>query len=155
MQRGIFELQTAAHLLQKLRYDLARLEQNPLDQYAAFDFFVAAEHLVDWIHPNDRQAQRAERDGNVLLQVCSHLASGSKHFVTTAKHHQSVDHTGLKEGAFSQEFSDAFDKSRLEVHLTGEAAMELGDVIWVVPLARAVLAWWEEHSALQSSRPAV
>jgi len=39
------ELQTPKNLLDKLQFDFARIKANPLDVYAAFDFFVTAEHV--------------------------------------------------------------------------------------------------------------
>ena len=41
---GFFALGTPADLLKKLRHDFS---------YAAFDFFVTAEHLLDWKYPDD------------------------------------------------------------------------------------------------------
>jgi hypothetical protein len=50
-EHGVFELRTPEDLLGKLRVDLKRLEADPLDQYAAFDFFVSASHMPDWLSP--------------------------------------------------------------------------------------------------------
>lgn len=148
---GLFELRTPRDLLAKLRHDLARMESNWLDQYAAFDFFITAHHMVDWLYPGDSQRQGKEVQASALLQVCSHLANGSKHFLATDPRHKSVANTQLHEGPFSQQFSDQFDISRLEVHLTGEAANQLGSVISVLPLARQILAFWEAYPALAPS----
>jgi hypothetical protein len=46
-ERGVFELPTPHDLLRKLRFDFGRFEAYPLEQYAAFDFFVSASHLPD------------------------------------------------------------------------------------------------------------
>ena len=75
--------------MKKLEYDLDRVLKSPQDQYAAFDFFVTAEHIVDWIHPDDRKARESVRSGSSLL-ITSHLANGVKHFEVKAVHHQSV-----------------------------------------------------------------
>jgi hypothetical protein len=48
-QTGFFELQSPLDLLNKMEADYARLSRNPLDTYAAFDFFVAAAHLPEWL----------------------------------------------------------------------------------------------------------
>jgi hypothetical protein len=82
---GLFELRLPTDLIRKLRHDLERMETSPLDQYAAFDFFVTAEHIVDWLHPTDEPSRRALRDSSHLLRITSHLANGSKHFEATAK----------------------------------------------------------------------
>ena len=144
---GVFELRTPKDLLEKLRFDLKRLEADPLDQYAAFDFFVTAAHVPDWIAPGMDQRskdQRAEiRSRHVLLQVCDHIASGSKHFEAVAKHHKSVARTETHHGGFSRAFSRAFDVSELTIHLQGDAAAEFGESVDALDIARLILAYWE------------
>lgn len=73
--KGFATLQTAGDLLRKVRHDYQRLRSAPEDAYAAFDFFVSAYHMLDWLHPNDASARKAEEKGNLLLQVCSHIAT--------------------------------------------------------------------------------
>lgn len=63
---GVFEITTPQHLLEKATHDIERLRTNHLDAYAAFDFFVTARHIPNWIYPNDsvrvgRNNQRALR----------------------------------------------------------------------------------------------
>ncbi len=58
--QGFFELATPPDLLKKLRHDLSRVQQNLTDSYAAFDFFVTAEHILDWKYP--------DTGGNVNMQ---------------------------------------------------------------------------------------
>jgi hypothetical protein len=88
--KGFGELQTPGDLVRKLEHDLDRLKNSPQDQYAAFDFFVTAEHIVDWLHPTDRTAREAMRSSSPLLRITSHIANGVKHFEAKAKHHRSV-----------------------------------------------------------------
>jgi len=90
--KGFASLKTSGDLLGKLKYDYKRMLSNPYDAYAAFDFFVTAYHMLDWLHPiptgkaaqkkND-EARSAEETGSILLQVCSHIANGVKHFQAT------------------------------------------------------------------------
>ena len=51
---GVFTLRTPCDLLEKLEADFVRLAAleatTKAAQYAAFDFFVCAEHLADWQH---------------------------------------------------------------------------------------------------------
>ena len=144
MAAGSFDLRSPRDLLAKLHHDLRRLEAEPLDQYAAFDFFVTAWHMLDWIDPGEDQTakdrRKAIRDRSVILKVCDHLASGSKHFQATAKRHDSVKATEHHRGAFSSGFSRGFDTSMLCVHLEGQAAVALGAMVEVVDLARLTLA---------------
>jgi hypothetical protein len=155
IERGVFELRTARDLLKKMRVDIARLAADPLDQYAAFDFFVTASHIPDWLCPGMDQAAKdartAMRAESVLLQVCDHVAAGSKHFEVIAKHHNSVERTELHYGAFSPAFSRAFDISELTIYLRDEAAKQLGDSIDAVDLAHRVLQYWETRLGAESS----
>jgi hypothetical protein len=148
-ERGVFELRTPEDLLGKLRFDLKRLESDPLDQYAAFDFFVSASHIPDWLTPGLDSAAKAKRtemrDGELLLQVCDHIANDSKHFQALAARHESVSRTERRYGGFSREFSREFDISELTVHLQGTAAAQLGDSMDAVDLAKLVLQYWEQE----------
>lgn len=82
-------LQTPADLLGKMASDLDRMLANPGDPFSAFDFFVAAEHIVDWRWPEDR-AKRDEVRSRDPAKTVSHLASGAKHFEATSPRHDSV-----------------------------------------------------------------
>ena len=43
------KLETPADLLGKMRHDLDRLEADPSDEYAAWDFFIEAHHIREWV----------------------------------------------------------------------------------------------------------
>src|SRR5688572_9588972 len=93
--RGFATLQTPKDLIAKLRHDLRRMESDPDDVYAAFDFFVTAEHILDWLYPDapdasQKRKREKARSSTRLLQITSHIASGAKHFVALGKHHSSV-----------------------------------------------------------------
>ncbi len=146
---GFGNLQTPLDLLRKLRHDLERMKADPLDTYAAFDFFVTAEHLVDWTIPDQRDKNRggdrkALRASEPLLQVTSHIASGAKHFRATAAHHDSVDHADVRpQGAFDpRAFSPcAFSPSAFS--MTGlHIKLEDGTLWHAYDLADQVLAYW-------------
>ena len=51
--KGFGSLQTPLDLLSKLEHDLERMRVSPEDTYAAFDYFVTAEHVIDWAYPDD------------------------------------------------------------------------------------------------------
>ena len=144
--KGVFSLQTAEDLFRKLESDFERMGEDRHDPYAAFDFFVGAYHLIDWHLPGNSKIDKENRDKfeqqEILLQICSHLANGSKHFEATAAKHQSVQGTGTERG-FGSGFSDDFDKGGLIVNLDGVAAATLGDKIRAVALAKDVLAFWK------------
>jgi hypothetical protein len=141
---GSFELRTASDLFRKLEYDLKRVQNNPLDSYAAFDFFVTAEHMIDWFYKDSDGKKKSERNSNSLLQICSHIANGSKHFKATHPRHKAVAATTVHKGDFSQDFSPRdFDVSRLEVELQGDAAAALGNTISALVLAAQITDHWK------------
>jgi len=158
--QGVFELQTPADLLEKLRHDFSRIMQNCIDTYAAFDFFVTAEHLLDWRYPDvggeaNVQARTDLRKNVPLLRVASHLANGAKHFKTTASRHKSVDDTHEHKAEFDAEEFDPAEfgaTDYLVVVLVGDDAVALGPEISVHDLAGRVLNHCE--TAFKSSGPA-
>jgi len=88
--QGLFSLKTSRDLPGKLEHDFKRLRTaDPATadaHYAAFDFFVAAEHLLDWISRSiggSLSSHRAYSQGPLV----SHMANGAEHFrVDTTKH---------------------------------------------------------------------
>ena len=147
---GFFELRTPTDLLEKLRHDFSRIKQNCVDAYAAFDFFVTAEHLLDWKYPDggdpaNRETKSYLRKTEPLLRVTSHLANGAKHFKATASRHTSVDDVHTHKGCFDSTFFDPtfFDTNRLILELTGDDAIVFGPEIAVHDLAGRALAYWE------------
>ena len=144
--RGFFLLRTANDLLQKLERDFKKLKQHPLDVDLAFNFFVTAEHILDWKYPGRANKSNREklRNAEVRLQVTSHLASGAKHFDVEAKHHTSVKDTG-RVGYWPE----GYWPESLIVYLDGNAASLLSSQISVLDLASDVLQFWQSH--LQST----
>jgi hypothetical protein len=93
-----FDVQTPRDLLRKLEREYDRWKSDPLNVDFAWNFFVTAEHLPDWIYYQDMPTSGTERpdllDGEEpykfkmaptrpLLRICSHLANGGKHFHLT------------------------------------------------------------------------
>lgn len=151
--KGIFELSAPRDLLAKLTHDYARLQRTPDDAYVAFDFFVTAEHMLDWLYPGaEGKPQRtAERNANILLQVVSHLATGAKHMIPEAPHHNTVYHadvafTPYGSGAYG---SGTYGGRTLLVELDGTAAAALGHSVTPLALAERVLMHWTQHDKLQ------
>lgn len=150
---GFFELQTSQDLLEKLRRDFHKLREAPLDSDAAFNFFVTAEHMLDWIYPkrSGKKQRETERRSSILLKVISHLANGAKHFEVEASHHESVRETqrsGLRmfmPRMFRTRLLSHLSRSFLVVTLDGQAAREYGPKIRLQDLAEKVIAYWESH----------
>ena len=142
---GIFSLRTPLDLLGKLEADFRRIQASDPNslaaQYAAFDFFVTAEHLPDWVkHASGGSltSHRQYQDGAVV----SHIASGAKHFHVEDERHKKASDTAIAgsfhSGSFSASSFDAssFDLSRLVIHL------ENGESVEVLKVAEQVLLHW-------------
>src|SRR5262249_11244533 len=112
-------------------------------------------------YPGDANLTRRknERKGDMLLQVCDHLASGLKHF-ELRPHHDSVKSTHRGGGSFGADSfaarsfaSRSFGRTRLVVTLDGAAAQVLGSSSDAVTLAGKVLEFWESHPELAKCPP--
>jgi hypothetical protein len=145
---GFFQLRFPQDLLAKMRYDFERMQREPLNVYPAFDFFVTAHHLVDWIWPSaGREQQKANRMADAIPRVCEHLANGAKHFILTARH-EAVSRLGAAKGAFDHARIDshAFDTRGLWIELESDEAVELGAPRFTaIKLAQLVLEYWERR----------
>lgn len=144
---GFAELRVPRDLVEKLEYDLERVLKSPQDQYAAFDFFVTAEHIVDWIHPDDRGAREAVRSSSSLLRITSHLANGVKHFEARAAHHQSVVDVEKSRYVEAGYVEEGYFEDPLIVHLTTEEQGFFGQSgIEVANLAKQVYEYWKSNA---------
>jgi len=154
---GLGRLERPEDLLAKLHHDYERIRNAPGNPYAAFDFFVTAEHIIDWVLPGqaNRQARENLRGASVLLQVVSHVASGAKHFIAEARHHQSVQHADVAPAAFQRNAfqGNAFQAGGLYLTLEGAAAESLGAHINVQDLAVRILDFWDRYVREQKSGP--
>jgi hypothetical protein len=148
--RGFFELKTPQDLFGKLQHDYQRLAANPTDSYAAFDFFVTANCLVDWTWPSaTRDQQRDNRRTETIPRICEHLADGAKHFLLTSPH-QGVADTERVPGAVYGEMVWGVSRwgmaAHLAVQLEPAEATELGKSSFsAVDLAALVLSYWERR----------
>lgn len=150
--KGIFSLQKPQDLLKKLEYDYQRIIKNPLDTYAVFDFFVTAEHIVDWLYPSSSPTDKRNRERlrrKLPLQICSQIANGSKHFEATAKQHKTVKGTNVRPGAelglAILGVSRLGTGSGLEIKLKNYAKRRLGEYIDANNLAKIVLDFWRGY----------
>jgi len=98
--KGIFQLQSARDLVSKARHDIERLRSDPLDAYAAFDFFVTIRHVPDWLYPSEPKKRDRLFSKHVELRICRHLADGAKHFEARHPRHKQVAGTLKSSGAW-------------------------------------------------------
>ena len=153
--KGIFDLRTPADLRRKLNNENQQLIAQPTNAYIAFNLFVTAEHLLDWLYPgNANRAKRTtERNGSLILQICSHIANGAKHFEVEDEHHSSVSDTGqtggyYPPGYFPTGFMPHFPESRLVVRLDGAARTKFGNSVSAEELGQLIVDYWNSHPGI-------
>lgn len=150
---GVFELSKPSELLAKLQRELTRLRAEPDNVDHAFNFFVTAEHMLDWLHPGQdnmaRSAREMLRGSEPLLELAAHLANGSKHFDRLSPKHQSVRGTGRRGGWFSPNYFSRnwfgrgyFAESTLVVELKGRAESKYGSSVTALFLAEELVNFW-------------
>ena len=145
---GVFELISPRDLLGKLGRDLKALQRSPDDCDLAFNFFVTAEHMLDWLHPGsaNRTVRQAARDGEVLLQLVSHIANGAKHFDRLSPHNRSVGAYVLPSWRLGVwrvgVWGPGTWSGGLSIVLAGDAATAFGPRIKALDLAERTYAYW-------------
>ncbi|WP_234775681.1 hypothetical protein [Paraburkholderia tropica] len=151
---GFATLKQPEDLYLKLVHDRKRMTQEPCDPYSAFDFFVTAEHLLDWVIPgmgkDQRKKRGALRDSNAILRVVSHVANGSKHFVAESQHHQSVD--DVVNCGYADDYATDYYEELLVVQLSNTEQKDLGvSFISTLDLANRAIEFWKGYLGLAHS----
>jgi len=143
MEPGFFQLKNAVDLFKKLEWEYHNLAAHPGNAWHAFNFFVTAEHMAEW---KDWRNYKSLKTSDPLLALCSHIASGGKHFNATHKNHTSVASAkfdGVYEPGIYEE--GVFEESLL-ITLCPEAEATLGiKTIDAVTLASKILEYWRQH----------
>jgi len=141
---GFFDVRDPHALFQKLRYDCERLRASPLNVFPAWDFFVTANHMMDWNWPSAGNAQhRKERHAETIPRICELLANGAKHFILN-REHTAVAQIERTHGAFDSGSSHvaSFDGGALVITLDAREAADFGVTeITALELARRVLIY--------------
>lgn len=140
---GALTLQTPEDLLLKLRHDLKRLASNPLDAYAAFDFFVTAKHYPEWLRKAGRptkQLRRSSRDRAIQL-VVDQIANGAKHFFHKTVQEGSIGPTSKRDAWVEPGWMqpDMYDAGALLIELKGNLVHQLGAITEAHLLAKEVM----------------
>lgn len=150
---GLFDLASPHDLLRKLGRELDRMRESPDDSDHAFNFFVTAEHILDWLYPGfeGRFKRKERRDAALILKVTWDLANGAKHF-KLSKIHKSVRNTKHSGGFWAKGFwaenfwaKGFWAEPKLIVELSPEEAAELGKGPSAMNLAEQVYAYWHDH----------
>jgi hypothetical protein len=141
---GFAELQSPKDLLEKLRHDLRRLEHTSHNQYAAFDFFITADCMVDWIFLGECGSLSSFRKNNPIVKITSHVANGAKHF--KANQHDSVLDIVKKRYAAKGYVKEGYFADPLLFYLDEEGINLFGVTeIEAYELAQKVFEFWETH----------
>jgi hypothetical protein len=154
MNIGIWGLDESEDLLDKLAHDFRRLTADAGQQtmlYTAFDFFVTAYSLVDWVkkHRALTPAEVQALYGEMLIKICADLANGSKHFQltkppkTTLTTYSSgpVFQPGVyQKGVFRDDW-----QAWVELSASEATAADVPRICPVMTLAEKVLAHWERY----------
>jgi hypothetical protein len=149
---GFFDIASPEDLFQKVGRELDRMRKDPVDSDHAFNFFVTAEHLLDWSYPGNegRSEREAERRAVSVLEITWDLANGAKHFKLFDAH-KSVLGTKRLGGFWAKGFwaegfwaKGMFAEPKLVVELSNDQAAELGENPTAIELAEQVHAYWAD-----------
>jgi hypothetical protein len=139
---GVFSLRTPRDLREKLEADFQRFASaapaSRKAQYAAFDFFVCAEHLADWLAHSTGALSKSLRtypDGPLV----SHIANGAKHFSVKDTRHTTVSDTAVQVGGFQP---GAFQSNSFATAQQLVIELENGTIESVMTVATHVLDHW-------------
>jgi hypothetical protein len=140
------ELRSPLHLLSKMDADFTfRLRLAPIDAYAAFDFFAAANQLPEWLG-RARCAPGTPRNGydQTLRVICAELANGAKHFTLNS----ATQEVRADDVPDRSAIGGSHRGGSLLITLDADAARALKrshPVISALELAGLVLAYWKTH----------
>ena len=143
---GFFAIETARDVFGKMERDFARLKASPADSDAAFNFFVTAYHIIDWLARGDEGKLKVLRQG-AIPRICKHLANGAKH-LTLREPHDAIQHADAMPSPFaSGRFaSGRFAQGWLAVDLGPSERDELRVArIDAVTLAEKVIEHWRKR----------
>ena len=143
----MFGIENAKDRLGLLKADYAKLVQYPLNISLAEKACSDAWHLNDWVYKEKQTLNNLltlEEFRKVLYEECPEMRI-LHDIVNTSKHKElsrpkaRIIKTKKHSGAFSSDFSNDFDISRLEVYL------EKGSKIDIDDLLKIAIDYWSKH----------
>lgn len=147
LKSGFINLKTEHDLLEKLIHDFERLESDPDDTYIAFDLFVTASHIADWLKKGDGKAAKDFRKQHVILKVCNHLACGGKHFSLNDSQHNSIVTAKKTKYVEDGYVKKGYLEEPLEIELDENQARALGvdNPVSAIRLAKLAVVFWRSQ----------
>ncbi|MEX0812077.1 MAG: hypothetical protein WD048_07650 [Chitinophagales bacterium] len=148
--RGFIELYTVNDYWKKLEFDFANLTKNKDDVYLAFNFFVTAYHLIDWVFQGRYSNDRAKLNSKPILRLCNHIASGIKHFAVDSQRHKSVRE--IKKNRYFEKgyIEEGYIESPIIIYLEDELKSEFGESIAIIDLAKKVMHFWKDELTIRN-----
>ena len=141
---GFSELNTPHDLLLKAKRDLGKMKDDKSNVDFAYNFFVTIEHMPDWLEMK-KEAKKAIKDSSPILRVCSHLASGAKHFIPfdNYKSVKSVQTESVYEdGVYEDDVIEKWLVINLDEYEIADFGQEKLDAI---ALGQSAVQYWEEY----------
>jgi hypothetical protein len=140
---GFFDLQRATDLLGKLERDYARLQQDSEDVDLAYNFFVTAENMPEWV--KDKAFKHVIQQQELILTLCNELTTGAKH-VTAGKEKPAIASAERDRYVEEGYIEPGYFEEPLLVRLSPTRATQRGqEAIDVLTLAGEVLAFWQRE----------
>jgi len=141
--KGFIELNNVTDYWEKLLHDYDELKKSDEDAYKAFNFFVTAYHLLDWIFEGKYPEERTKLNNIPLLKICSHIANGIKHFEPIR--HDAVKEVE-KEGVYEEVvYEEGIYERPIIIHLDDDFITGIGNSIRISDLADKVIEFWKKE----------
>jgi hypothetical protein len=146
--RGFFDLQTPEDLLHKLEREYAQLQQNPEDVDLAYNFFITAENMPEWVKGGGRKGKAFKhkiQQQEIVLIIGHELATGAKH-VSSGSQRPAVRAATREGWVASGWVAPGWVAAPLIVRLSPEQATAVGqEAVNMLELASRVLAFWQQY----------
>jgi hypothetical protein len=140
---GFIELKSVPDYWKKLNFDYTELKSNDNDIYVAFNFFVTAYHMIDWVFEGKYSKERIDLNSKPIMKVCNHIVSGIKHFEPDSKRHNSVLDIEKERYVEEDYIENGYFEDPIIIHLDEKLESEFGKSIKVMKLAKRVMCFWD------------
>lgn len=141
--KGFIELRSIQDYWDKLLFDYSELKEKNENVYVAFNFFVTAYHLLDWVFEGKYSDERTQLNNKPIVKICNHISNGIKHFETDSHRHNSVKEIEKERYVKKGYVQDGYFESPIIIYLDENLKSEFGDSIEISELADKVMDFWK------------
>lgn len=141
--KGFVELSTINDYCGKLKYDYNQFKLDGDNVYIAFNFFLTAYHLIDWLFEgkyNDKDRERINKEP--IIRICSNIANGIKHFETDKKRHNSIKEIEREKCVEDGYVEQGYFDEPIMIRLDDTLERQFGKEIPIIELADRVMDFW-------------